>query len=374
MTPLRWKILGAYLVSKLVFVLILYQLILTGNSWDELIFRYDAEWYITILEKGYLGSYGYHSYSVAFAPLFPILGRIVAFVTGDGRLALILIVQISTLLAVNLIAEQLLKRYSEPQVWKIVLLLLFSPMGFLFSIPYSESLFLMLNGICFYLMESRLWGAAGIISLLPVVRLAGVFTGIPFLQQLWVNRVPWWKALSYILLCGVGLSVWMLSSWWYFDDPFQVLVSHSQWHRGFAPFPLVIFYQIYFFVSHFTGWINLTTVYTWIFIMFPYFVDFILIIFVMGLLLLNFRRLPLVYRYYALAYCLWGTSFPPFHLFKLSGVAPPSLSILRFLAVCFPLYILIVLKYERSFVWAFAISLILYIAYIWLYLSGYYIP
>lgn len=147
------------------------------NPW----LRWDAAWYLRIAAFGYDDASG----SVAFAPLYPELIGLLGLCLGRhfvlaGLVLSTLFFSISLILLYELFEQK----------FTPVLGLLFFPTAFFFYAVYTESLFLMLVLLCFYLLKKRRWFWAGIIAGISVLaRFQGVILSaviaISFLLDFW---------------------------------------------------------------------------------------------------------------------------------------------------------------------------------------------
>ena len=105
--------------------------------------RWDAYHYIKIAEQWYV-NVGDDRYKIVFYPLYPLLVRGVCLTGLPARAAAYLVSNACTLGAG--FAMHALVRHDQggAAADRAVWLMMFSPLGFFFSIPYSESLFLLL--------------------------------------------------------------------------------------------------------------------------------------------------------------------------------------------------------------------------------------
>ncbi len=114
---------------------------------------WDGEWYAGIVRAGYSYDPGRHS-NVAFYPLYPLLARAVAALSGMGaEAALLLVAHVALAAAFVLLYLYVRERWpEEPAVVADYVLLAFGlfPTSFFFRMTYSESLFMLLALLAFY--------------------------------------------------------------------------------------------------------------------------------------------------------------------------------------------------------------------------------
>jgi hypothetical protein len=140
--------------------------------------------------------------SVARLPAYPLLGRIIARLSGVGtETALVLVTHASLLAAFILVAHYLAARWpNEPVEFTHLTLLAAAlwPSSFFFHAAYSESLFLFLAVLSLYAMERR-WPTAviaAVIGLATATRPVGVAIVAVFAWYLWQKSGRDLRALS----------------------------------------------------------------------------------------------------------------------------------------------------------------------------------
>jgi hypothetical protein len=203
--------------------------------------RWDAVWYLSIAGEGYDGA---DSPRHAFFPLYPLLARGVAEL-GGGGVAAILVAAYLVSLAAFLAALVLLYRLTTFELgrraaWPTLLLLCVFPASLYFGAPYSESLFLLCSVGAFYAARTGSWAWAGVAAAgASATRSAGVLLLLPlavlYFQQhgrrvrpdvLWLALAPL-GLVAYAIYLGVA-----------YGDPLSFSHVQEFWSRTFAG-PLV---------------------------------------------------------------------------------------------------------------------------------------
>jgi hypothetical protein len=127
-----------------------------GGSWQSPFLLWDAEWYLWIVKQGYHAQAvahtafgpGYHDF--AFWPLWP---AVILLTSLGGKLEPDIVAPIVANLLFVLACipiHRVLERFGGRNVARFGLLLFaFSPMAYVYSLVYSEPLFLLLAGIYF---------------------------------------------------------------------------------------------------------------------------------------------------------------------------------------------------------------------------------
>lgn len=150
----------------------------------------DALQYLRIAEQGYREGDG----SGAFFPLYPLLTRLVATLTGGHPLlGAYLISNLALVVALVLLHRLTAAELSESLARKAVLYLCVFPTGFFLFAPYSESLFLALALGTLYAARRSRWAlAAGLGLLAATCRSPGVLLALPLLVEgaLQARRLP----------------------------------------------------------------------------------------------------------------------------------------------------------------------------------------
>jgi hypothetical protein len=296
--------------------------------------RWDSVWYLDIAHSGYSGQ------SSAFFPLYPLLVR--SLVPGGSPGALLVAGYAVSLAALGgalylmhrLVALELGDSYAR----RAVAMLAVFPGALWLGAPYSESLFLLLSVGAFYAARADRWAWAGLCAALAsATRSAGIVLVVPLV-------ILWWRSgrrpgdLAWLALAPAGIAAYSVYLALAVGDGFAYLHLQEVWFRSFAgPFGAVpdgavaawdglrqiVSGQrahVYFTAAGgdpiAVGWHNVE---------------------LFGFLLLGavaavgvLRRLPAAYGAYVLAALALPLSFP---------VGPqPLMSLPRFLAVLFPLF------------------------------------
>jgi hypothetical protein len=206
--------------------------------------RWDAVWYLEIASQGYGGE----QHRAAFFPLYPLLVRAVGEL-GGGSPGALLIASYLVALAAFLGALVLLYRLvalelGRPLAGPTLLLLAFFPASLYFGAPYSESLFLLASVAAFYAARTGHWAWAGVAAAgAAATRSAGVLLLVPLaVLYLWGPRAdrpgPGRHALrpdaAWLLLAPLGLAAYALYLKLAHGDGLAFLDVQHAWYRHFA--------------------------------------------------------------------------------------------------------------------------------------------
>lgn len=207
-----------------------YTHLLDGGAALDMWYRWDAGFYATI------ATYGYDwvneerpADDMAFMPLYPLATRVVAGMTGTGCLLSPYLSTCATLggLAVSnaallitllLLFDLTRRHFGKPTAWRAALLLLVSPISIYLSGVYTESLFLLLSVLTFWLLERDRFALAVLAAALAcLTRSVGVALFLPLLWAAWRSEdsrrwyrialgfVPPLVFAGYIVLSGVSV-------------------------------------------------------------------------------------------------------------------------------------------------------------------------
>ena len=321
--------------------------------------RWDAIWYLGIAHDGYSG--GADS---AFFPLYPLLVRALA-PTGDPATLLFASYFVSLVALGG--ALYLLRRLAELELgadaarWT-VLLLAFFPGALWLGVPYSESVFLLLSVGALYAARTGRWAWAGACAALASgTRSAGIVLVVPLAILWWRARPRRARDAAWLGLAPAGLAAYTGYLSAAHGDGFAYAELQSVWFRSFAgPFGAVLDGA----AAAWDGARQLlsgarTPAYFEPAAADPFVVAahnlhlFAALVFALVAVVGVIRRLPPQYGAYCVAALALPLSFP---------VTPqPLMSLPRFLAVLFPIFMWLATRRGRR-VWlaAFAIGLAAY--------------
>jgi hypothetical protein len=310
--------------------------------------RWDAVWYLRIADDGYAGS----DYRAAFFPLYPLLVRGVGVLGGGSEgarlvasyaISLAAFLAALTLLA-QLVSLELGRRLAAPTL----LLLAVFPGALWFGTPYSESVFLLGAVAAFLAARTDRWALAGLAGgAAAATRSAGVLLLVPLAILWWQGRPRRRVDAAWLLLVPAGLAAY--AGWLaLFGDGASFIAGQGDaWYRELK-FPLVGAWDA--LVAAWDGARQLlsgspTPVYFQPAVGDPFRIAAINLM-LFGFLLFGIwacvgvlRRLPLAYGAWVAVSLLLPLSFP---------VTPqPLMSLPRFLAVLFPIFIWLALVCEE---------------------------
>ncbi|MBX9709601.1 MAG: hypothetical protein K2X60_01050 [Xanthobacteraceae bacterium] len=209
-----------------------------GPNWYHHLLRWDSEWYNLIATEGYRYNGNPNDLqTVVFYPLYPLVTRAVAAVTGLGAPAALLVVaNIAALAAIVLLFKLVREECDDCIALLTVAFLSFFPGSIFLSAGYTEPLTLLLI-VCFFLVLKREWffAAAAIAGLAVAARSAGIVLLPVLLWQMWrtLNHKTFWRdAVPCIVLASSGLWLYIIYLWFAFDAPFAFSQAQAGFHKG----------------------------------------------------------------------------------------------------------------------------------------------
>lgn len=182
--------------------------ILPGRPFLEPWFRWDAGWYMQIVNTGYsLFEPEPGQRNVVFFPLYPMLVRGFGWLIRDPYLSAFVLSNVFFIVAMVVLYRFVLERWNAGVAEKTVALMAVGPHALYFSACYTESLFLLCWVAAFYAAHRQRWLAAGVF-----IALSGATRGVGGIAMLGVGLMALehvgWKvrALSWrVLFIGVGV-------------------------------------------------------------------------------------------------------------------------------------------------------------------------
>lgn len=170
--------------------------------------QWDAGWFVHIAEDGYDSRQ-----SAAFFPLYPLVVRAVAVVTGSTVVAGVLVSLVSAGSAAVVLARLARPLLGDRGARESVLLLALYPVAFVFTAVYSDGLFLALSAGAFLAAVQRRSLLAGVLGALAVATRALGLALLPALVVLLWPREGTFRGfarLSPLLLLPAALGAFAL--------------------------------------------------------------------------------------------------------------------------------------------------------------------
>ena len=200
----------------------------------SVLYGWDAAWYVDVAKNGYSFKLEtpQRQYNVNFFPLYPGIGALVQKACGlETDIALLLVANGLFLAALVALYFYVARRFDDDAALATITLLCFFPGAFFFSIPYSESLMLLLTVVFLILADrDRWWGAAGCAALASATRMIGVTFSFVYVyrffrEKAWRSREQTLRLAGQALLSVSGFLLYSAYQWHAFGTPFAA--SHA---------------------------------------------------------------------------------------------------------------------------------------------------
>jgi Mannosyltransferase (PIG-V) len=214
--------------------------------------RWDASWYRWIAVHGYdrAGAHGHHANVMAFYPLFPLLYRAVSMLPGSAQVW-------GAVLSSALFAGALCALYrltvnhlGEHLARRSVLYLAISPLAFVFAVPYSESLFLLLAVVSFVAAGAgRRWSAGGAAALATLARPVGIALAPALAWQIHRSRTGWRGYLPVLLPVAAEAGFFAYAAWHTGDVLAPIHAQERGWGRSVAVLPVLVAHVVWLVVA-----------------------------------------------------------------------------------------------------------------------------
>lgn len=302
------------------------------ESFSSLWHKWDSIHYIHIAENWYTGS-GEDRFLIVYFPFYPLLIKVLTFLTGNYFLSGFLISQFSLFFSAYFLFNLTNMDFGEKTAWRSLRFLLIFPFSFFLSIIYSDSLFLALSLASIYYLRKQKWLLAGLFGLMTsLTRNFGVLLVIPAIIEYCQTRnifnlatsgklASFFKNLGkqwiFLILIPLGSGIYLFMNRMITGDFFTFLIYQKEhWHQNFG----FLWHNLQNMVINILTWPPKDKVSLWI----PQFLLFWFSIFIFFYLIKKIRISYLIYFaiYLFIAYSpTWLLSGP------------------RYLLGAFPLYI-----------------------------------
>ncbi|MEZ5484459.1 MAG: hypothetical protein R3F01_04790 [Lysobacteraceae bacterium] len=207
-----------------------------GETLDRLATQGDAGWYRGIANGGYAQRPFDDSRQEnwAFFPLHPLLWRAAITAFGDSSSTALLWSNLLALLA--LVALHLATRSSGRDAAtadRAVFVLAFFPTSYFLSLPWSESLFLLVSAGGWAMVRHGSMAGAGLFGMAAsATRVSGVFLLPALAIDLWQRDRPSLRRAWPLALVPLGALAFMAWLWWLSGNPLAFADIQAAWGRA----------------------------------------------------------------------------------------------------------------------------------------------
>ncbi len=177
----------------------------------------DANWYVSIAANGYERRAFENTtpHNWAFFPLYPLVLRAASWVTGEFTLTGMFISHLFFFFALLFLHKTALAfGLDEDAAGRTIFYLAIFPVSYFFSLPVTESLFLLLTTASFYFAKRERWWIAGLCgALASATRVTGILLLPALVVLYWQTYRNFWpprKSLLSLCLVPAGLLGFMI--------------------------------------------------------------------------------------------------------------------------------------------------------------------
>ena len=249
------EVLAAFVASRLLVALVCAGCYWAQNGALAGFFRalagkltpWDADHYLGIIENGYVTE-GDPRYHIVFLPFYPAVCRALRWITGWSPFAVAELVSNGALLGCGAAIYRLTELDDGPTVARrAMLLMMFCPMTYFYSIPYSESTFLLVTLLAVLCARKRRWiPALAFGAMAANARMLGMATAIPIFWEMLLaargvedtgaviaRRVA--RCVLRVLPVSLGLLAYLGVNYRLYGNPTQFLIfQRENWSQAFG--------------------------------------------------------------------------------------------------------------------------------------------
>ncbi len=222
------------------------------HTWLDLWGVWDSLWYIDIAQNGYSTATKLPDFpnqtNFPFFPLYPLLMKLLGNLLGGHYFwAGLIISNVCLLLSCYVLYKLVEMQWGPKLAFRSVKYLFLFPVSFIFSGVFTESLYLLLSLLCFYLARRRQWWLAGLCgALLSATRTLGVLIALPllfeYLRSIEFNPKRIRLNGLFLLLVPLGLAAFCVYNYQVTGDFFFFKTNQAAWDRELMS-PITAFWQ-----------------------------------------------------------------------------------------------------------------------------------
>jgi mannosyltransferase PIG-V len=203
-----------------------------GAGRADPLLAWDGQWYLGIARDGYHAVEVLGGHDFAFYPLWPMLIRASTLVGLPPDATAVVLANALFVVALVVLWRMLERRFDARTATGATALLAFAPPAFVFSMGYTESLFLLLGSLYFATSPTSPWR-------LPLAALAAItrITGLAIVVTALVRSLRTHGLRRRVALAAAACGVLGFAAWWGYvalltGDPLGYLQGSPNWIRG----------------------------------------------------------------------------------------------------------------------------------------------
>ncbi len=215
------------------------------TSWRLMLNTWDTNHYLFLSEHGYIKG----QMANAMYPLWPYLIHVGNYVFHDSLVSGMILSNLLSVVALMIFREFAAGKFGPEVADRSLILLVVFPGSLFYFFAYSESVFLFLSVLFFYLIDRRNYVAASAVTFFcPLAKAIGIFIVIPLFLYLWkdwrAGRISFRYYLS-LLLPWLGYGTVFLIVYYFTGNPAEQFeaqgryIAHATISKVFMPIRFV---------------------------------------------------------------------------------------------------------------------------------------
>lgn len=173
--------------------------------------QWDGQWYLKVASEGYHWNGPDIQANVAFFPLYPLLAKALSLLIGNLELSFLIISHVSFFVFLIFLYKIAAEHLNQIERFRTVWFISIFPLSFVFSIFYTESLYMILTAGAIYFSFKKKMTLAVLFSILSTLtRLSGLIL-FPTLAYYYFKNTKKYKLLDIIQLLTIPLGVILFS-------------------------------------------------------------------------------------------------------------------------------------------------------------------
>jgi hypothetical protein len=181
--------------------------------------EFDSTWYLRIVETGYhTAAYPGGGHDLAFFPGWPVAIKLGTLGFLDPALVGLILANVLSIVAIVVVWQVLRERFGEGLATDATVLLAFAPTAFVFALPYSEALFLLVVGLAF--LTTSPGRRVALTAAAAVIRINGMALVVAWATRAWMVRGSARRDILAAAAAGVmAFLAWLAAVAWTTGDP-----------------------------------------------------------------------------------------------------------------------------------------------------------
>lgn len=205
--------------------------------------RWDAQGYLRIADRGYVGAPSPNAddpFDIALFPLFPLAVHVVSLAVQNLVLSALVVSFAASVGAGYFLFRLVALDADEAAAWRAVFLLFSFPTAYFLAAPFTEALFLFAVLASVYAARTGRWAGSGVAGALATgTRMTGIALAPALLVEVFARRTgvrDRVRRLAWISVAGCGLLIYLAINYFVHGDPLWFIeVQRTHWSNQLVP-------------------------------------------------------------------------------------------------------------------------------------------